>query len=879
MDSQQIRQTFQEFFSARDHQVVPSSSLVPSDPTLLFTTAGMVQFKPYFLAEREPPYLRATSVQKCFRTTDLEIVGTTTRHMTFFEMLGNFSFGDYFKREACLWAWELMTGPFGLEEDRLWATVFETDDEAAMIWESEVGVPPDRILRRTRADGNFWDMGVAGPCGPCSELLYDRGEGFGRAFVPGEELDEERYLEIWNLVFIQNLQNDAGEIVGELPKQNVDTGLGLSRLAAILQDVRTSFEIDSMAPILNVASEAVGRRYGEDQQTDVSLRVLAEHGRAMTFLIADGVMPSNEERGYVVRRLIRRAVRYARLAGVDSPILLPLVEATIELFKDTYPELDKNRDVVVNVVRNEEAKFDATLRQGLETLEEEIARAKGGQTPVLAGAIAFRLHDTYGFPLDLTRDIAKEEGLEVDLAEFETLMSAQRDRARAARSGASGEAVDESLPSLEGVAGTAYVGYERLDEPTRVAALMDDAEGADVLVEGSPGRIVLEATPFYPEGGGQIGDRGRISSDTGVFLVEDTRRSASHIVHIGRVLEGEIRIGQDSKASVDRPHREGVRQSHTATHLLHWGLREILGEHARQRGSLVEPGRLRFDFSHFERVPPDLLGGIEEELNRRVMWDDSVRALETTYEFAMQSGAMALFGEKYGDYVRVVEVGDYSKELCGGTHVSHTGQIGVIKLVGESSVGAGVRRVEALTGMDGLKHLTQQADRLRRISEVLKVSPDQVEERLEKILTSSKEMQAQLSKAESVHKTDQIEELLSSAVETRGSSSVFAERRDGRPVKELRKMAIAAAERIGSGIVILASGQNGSANLVAAVTSDLVSKGSSAQRILSEGAALLGGSAGGKPDLAIAGGPNGADLERAFAAATGAAREALARAV
>ncbi|MGH2810378.1 MAG: alanine--tRNA ligase, partial [Actinomycetota bacterium] len=629
-------------------------------------------------------------------------------------------------------AWELMTDGYKLDPQRLWITVFEDDEEAAKIWEQEVGVAPARILKRTRAEGNFWDMGVAGPCGPCSELLYDRGPEYGREFTPGD-LDEERYLEVWNLVFMQYLQDAQGQIVGSLPNKNVDTGMGLERLAAILQGVSSNFEIDSMAPILKTAEELTGHRYGEAHHTDVGLRVLSEHARSMTFLIADGVLPARTGRGYVLRRLIRRAVRYARLLGVEQQVLSPLTEIAIGIFSAAYPDVRARRDLIHRLVSKEEAAFDDTLRRGLSLLEDEIRKVKAAGSGELPGEVVFKLQDTYGFPQDLTADIATDEELSIDRAGFKALMQQQRDRARAARGVAeTGRAEAEALAGLRDAHGkTHFSGYDRLALEAPVLGVMKDMQSVEVLDEGTEGELVLAETPFYPEGGGQVGDTGEISTPSGVFSVESTRWGVPGVVvHQGRVVSGEIVSGEDAAAAVELSHREGVTKAHSATHMLHWELRDVLGEHARQQGSLVEPGRLRFDFAHFEPIDAETLARMEEELNRRVLWDDSVRAFETTFDYATSIGAMALFGEKYGDYVRVVEIGDYSKELCGGTHVVHTGQVGVIKLVHEGSVAAGTRRVEALTGPSGLAYLNSQAERLEKVAQMLKTDPERVVERL-----------------------------------------------------------------------------------------------------------------------------------------------------
>jgi alanyl-tRNA synthetase len=884
MQTTEIRSRFLDFFAERGHTVVPSSSLVPDDPTLLLTNAGMVQFKPYFLGEKTAPYRRAASVQKCFRAIDLEVVGMTSRHMTFFEMLGNFSFGDYFKPDACRWGWELLTEGFGLEPGRLWATVFETDDEAARIWEEEVGIPTSRILRRGREAGNFWDMGVAGPCGPCSELLYDRGPEFGPEFGGGE-LSDERYLEVWNLVFMQSLQDERFQIVGDLPSRNVDTGMGLERLAAILQGARTVFEVDSLLPVLRAAEEITGNRYGQSAQSDLSLRVLTEHARSMTMLIADGVLPSNEWRGYVLRRLIRRAVRHTVRGGIDQPVLVQLAKVVIEMFANVYPEVDRNRELIERVLEREESSFDLTFRRCLGQLEDEIAMVKQSGGNLISGEFAFKLHDECGLHIDLIIEIAREEGLGVDKTEFDQLMTGQRTRARAARTGTA-VAIGGGLPRATGVKNlgdvvpTEFVGYESLTSDGNVIALLEEQrERVRVLTEGNAGEIVLSRTSFYAEGGGQVGDRGEIKTATGVFAVEGTHRPLPGLfVHFGRVVSGEIEVDQQAETNVDLSHREGVRQSHTATHMLHWALRGFLGEHARQQGSLVEPGRLRFDFSHFEAVGDERLAGLEEEVNRRVLTDDPVRAFETTFDYATSIGAMALFGEKYGEFVRVVEVGEYSKELCGGTHVIHTGQVGVVKVISEGSVAAGVRRIEALTGMAGLQYLNAQAGRLQRVAGMLRVAPDGVVERLEKTLDRIKDLEAQLSKQKSAGQQDEIASILQGkAAGPFGprASRLVVERTDGRPVDDLRKLAVGIRDKIGSGVVVIASAQDGKANLVAAVTQDLVRDGISATDIVAGGAQLLGGGKGGKPDLAIGGGPRGEEIERALETVSAAARAAL----
>jgi alanyl-tRNA synthetase len=896
MDSAAIRRTFLDFFAARGHAVLPSAPLVPDDPTLLLTNAGMVQFKPYFLGQKTPPTRRATTVQKCFRTVDLDEVGRTTRHLTFFEMLGNFSFGDYFKREVIPWAWELVTQGFGLEPERLFATVYLTDDDAAQIWATSTGVRGDHILRRDRKD-NFWSMGVAGPCGPSSELLYDRGEAFGATWTGAGKVDDERYLEIWNLVFMQSTQDDHGAIVGDLPHPSVDTGAGLERIAAILQGVRSAFETDTLAPILTAAEAVTGAAYGQSDAADMSLRVLADHPRGMAMLIADGVLPSNEGRGYVLRRLIRRAVRHARLLGTDRPLLTELTGVAVDLFGPVYPEVARAGELVRRVVASEESRFDTTLRRGLARLEEEMAGAKSRGEARLSGEVVFELHDTYGFPIDLTTEFAADEALTVDPAEFEVHMAAQRARAREARKAATGEAAPEQevLRQLVATGATSeFTGYEHLSAEAAVIGLVrlagmpasgQPASGGGaavpVLGEGDEGEVVLDRTSFYPEGGGQVGDRGTIVTASGRFTVADTRwvpAAGGIVAHRGQVVAGEIQLGQAAATQVDPSHREGTERSHTATHMIHWALRDALGEHARQAGSLVEPGRLRFDFSHFEAVPGETLARIEEEVNHRVLTDDAVHAFETTYDQATALGAMALFGEKYGDYVRVVEVGDYSKELCGGTHVHHTGQVGVVKLLGESSIGAGVRRVEAYTGTAGLAYLNAQAERLRQAAALLRTEPEQVVERLEKLLETSKALEAQLARQRAAGLEDDVRAVLGSgAVATVGSAKLAVLRRDGQAVDEVRKLAITLRDRLGSAVAVVGTSGGGKANLVVAVSRDLVGAGVSAQQLLAPGAARLGGGGGGKPDLAVAGGSKAGELDAALDAVRQAATAALER--
>ncbi len=878
MDSNTIRDRFIAFFEERDHARVPSSSLVPNDRTLLLTNAGMVPFKPYFLGDQSPPFARAVSAQKCMRAggkhNDIDQVGRTARHLTFFEMLGNFSFGDYYKSEACAWGWELVTEGYGLDPERLWVTVFETDDEAAAIWRDEVGVPANRIIRMGKKD-NFWSMGVAGPCGPCSEISYDMGERFGPASDQGPAGNEDRYMEIWNLVFMQNDCNAAIEPIAELPTKNIDTGFGLERVAMVLQGVDSVFETDLLRAMVARGEAITGRRYGADTRTDVGLRILADHGRSISFMIADGILPSNEERGYVLRLIMRRAIRQARLMGQTEPVLGALIQGAAELMGSVYPELRARREFALEVAAREEERFDSTLKQGMGLLEDEIAKVRSSGGTRVPADIAFKLHDTFGFPIDMTVEIATESALEVDRDAFAALMQQQRERARAARkSDGAGVALDAALAVVDRDGPVEFVGYEHLVAEARVVSLLDQGAPAPVLAEGQEGEVLLDRTVFYAEGGGQVGDRGTLVGRSGRATVTDTQRlGAGLIVHKVKMVAGELQVGDRLEASVDADRRSATERAHTATHVLHWILRDRLGEHARQAGSLVEPGRLRFDFNHFEALSPDLMQDISGELQERALANDGVRAFETSYDFARSIGAMAIFGEKYGDFVRVVEVGEYSKELCGGTHVAHTSNIGVTVITGEGSVGANLRRVEALVGREGLRFLERRVAVLDRAAEALRSSPDEVAERVERLLATHKEMERRVSEIARRSAESDAASLAETALDINGTRLVVARRDVG--VDSLRALAQSLKGRIGSGVVVLGTADRGKANLVGAVTKDLVDKGLSARDLLGPGSQLLGGGGGGKPDLAISGGPQADRLDEAIEAVAHGVKEAL----
>ena len=863
MDANTIRKVFLGFFEERGHKVVLSSSLIPNDPTLLLTNAGMNQFKPYMLGLEKPAFPRAATVQKVFRTSDIENVGHTARHLTFFEMLGNFSFGDYFKEEAIAWAYELVTQGFGIDPERLWATVFETDDEAVELWAAKTGLPRDRIVRRGKKD-NFWDMGVAGPCGPCSEIYVDRGPKYGQE--GGPEVDEDRYLEIWNLVFMQNLCDDQINVIGELPKKNIDTGSGLERVAVVLQERDNVFDTDLLRPLVEVAESLSGRRYQADDRDDVSLRIIAEHGRATTFLMGDGVLPSNEGRGYVLRRMLRRLVTHARKLGVDKPVMGALVARTVELMGEAYPELVENRAFIEQVAASEEQRFGATYRQGMALFETEVGRAKAARSATLSGDAAFKLHDTFGFQEQLTIELAAEEGLTVDTDRFAQLMEDQRTRAqKAAKKGDVAEGVLGEIAQVTGP--SEFLGYEHLQAEGRLVGMATDGAIAEEAGEGQRVRIVMDRTPFYPEGGGQIGDAGVVSTPTGTLEILDTRQGPGGIiVHEGLVKAGEVRQGQEVMASVEAERREATARSHTGTHVLHHTLRQSLGEHARQAGSLVQPGRLRFDFTHYEPVPRHRLEEIEYLANRRLAEDDPVRAYETTFDFAKSQGAIALFGEKYGEIVRVVEVGDYSIELCGGTHVRHTGEVALLRLVSEGSIGSGFRRVEALTGPDALKQVNVERRLLEEITEAVGGGdPSMAPERVRHAMARIKQLETELGKLRRVEQAAEVDQLLGRARSIDGVA-LIVESLAGREPGELRELALKLRNKLGGGpaAVVFAGPAEGRTLLVAALTKELLSRGLTAASLLDPAAKAVGGSAGGKPDLAMGGGPRTEGLDEAL---------------
>ena len=866
MELRKIRSMFLDFFRKKDHVIVPSSPLIPiDDPTLLFTNAGMVQFKKVFLGEEKRPYKRAASVQKCMRAggkhNDLENVGYTNRHHTFFEMLGNFSFGDYFKREAIVWAWELLTEGYKLPSEKLYASVYEKDDEAYEIWEKEIGLPPERIVRLGEKD-NFWTMGDTGPCGPCSEIIIDQGEelGCGRPDC-GPGCDCDRYLEIWNLVFTQYNRDSSGRLT-PLPRPNIDTGMGLERLAAVVQGVKSNYEIDLFRNIISRIEEIAGEAYGRDKRKDVAFRVIADHSRAISFLIADGVIPSNEGRGYVLRRIIRRAIRFGNVLGINKPFLSDICLKVVDLMGEDYSELISARNTIVQIVDNEEKKFSETLRVSMNILEEEIEKLKSKGEDTIPGEVIFKLYDTYGLPVDIVADVAKYEGLKMDMEGYKRAMERQRELSQ--KSWKKEEIVSEAVKEMldRGIS-TQFVGYETLRCDARILGIIKDGKPSQKLSKGEAAELILDKTPFYGEAGGQIGDTGYIKGKNGLFRVEDTKRPSQNlIVHMGRLEDGELSVGDEVEAHVDEERRRRIALNHTATHLLHAVLREILGDHVKQAGSLVAPDRLRFDFSHFEQIPLEKLDQIEEAVNRLIRKNYPVNVRIMNRDEAIKSGAMAIFEEKYGEIVRVVEIGDVSRELCGGTHTDRTGNIGLFKIIGESSVASNVRRIEAVTGEDAIRYVQEKIKQLRDASSMLKCSPDDLISRIERLLKEIKEKDKQIEKLKQRLISGKTIDVTSEIREINGIK-VVARILDAESQKDLREAADKIKDRIRSGIVVVGAKKDGKAMLICMVTKDLTDR-FKAGDIIKQIAPIVGGSGGGRPEMAQGGGNKPDFLEKAL---------------
>ena len=835
------------------------------DPTLLFTNAGMVQFKNIFLGQERLPYARAASAQKCLRISgkhnDLEAVGRDTYHHTFFEMLGNWSFGDYYKAEAIEWAWELLTKDWGLPKEKLYATVYLNDDEAERLWAKISGLPAERISRFGEKD-NFWEMGETGPCGPCSEIHLDRGpQACDMQGVAGHECrvngDCARYIELWNLVFIQYNRKENRELE-ELPSKHVDTGMGLERITAVLQKVLSNYDIDYMRALTATTAQIAGKQYGADPVADISFRVIDDHARAVSFLIADGVMPSNEGRGYVLRRLLRRAARHGRLIGLKEPFLYEVAKTVAVVMGDAYPELRAEEQRIRDVIRGEEERFNETLEKGLTLLEDASAKLKAAHEKVLSGDVAFRLYDTYGFPLDLTEDILRGEGMRVDQAGFEKLMNEQRIRGREAR-----EAVSmESKIQLDQP--TCFTGYEHLEGESSVLGIYSKEGSKIEAVEGDEIDLLTAETPFYGESGGQVGDRGTITTARGdVFEVIDTQHPTPQLTaHRGKVKKGRVQIGDKVFLQVDCKYRQKTKLNHSATHILHAVLRRELGQHVRQAGSLVTPDRLRFDFNHTGAIADDKLTQIETEVNQHIREDTGVSIQELSYEEAIRQGALAFFGDKYGDRVRVVKIGDFSTELCGGTHVGASGEIGLFKLHSEGGVAAGVRRVEAVTGEGALSLIHDYEQRLKEIGDLVRGSADDAVDKVKKLLERQKELEKEIEKLRGQYEKDQIPALLAKTHSVNGAS-VLISRVDGLDGKQLRDIADQLKDKLGAGVVVLASASDANVNLVASVSKDLT-KRFHAGNIIKELAAIVGGGGGGRPDFAQAGGKDPAKIDDAL---------------
>jgi len=860
--SDEIRAAFLVFFEEKSHKIIPSSSLIPrGDPTLLLTSAGMVQFKPYFLGEAVPPSRRLASCQKCFRTSDIASVGDS-RHLTFFEMLGNFSIGDYFKREAISWAWEFVTQRLGLSPERLWVTIFLDDDESFRIWR-EVGVPEERLLRFGEED-NFWGpAGDSGPCGPCSEIHYDFGEevGCGKPSCR-PNCDCGRFSEIWNLVFTQYNQDKDGHRT-LLPKPNIDTGMGLERTAAVVQGKTLVYETDLFVPLTHKISKLAGRKYGSEAAVDNAMRVIAEHSRGIAFLIADGVIPSNEGRGYVLRRVLRRTALFGRRLGLDKPFIGEVARATIEQMKHVYPEIGQRRDFILQVIENEEARFSETLSTGLELLDGIMEEAASKGRHKILGKQAFKLYDTYGFPVELTTEIAADRGFSVDLEGFEKEMEKQRERAKAVPKF---RLVKKETWSIYDQV-TPFVGYHSLKHKSVIIDLRVDSESVEAIKEGQEASLILETTPFYGEMGGQVGDTGEIRGQNGRFVVTNTVRVPPDIiVHQGKVVDGYLLAGDEVEAVVDRERRLDIARNHTATHLLQSALRQVLGEHVQQRGSLVAPDRLRFDFSHLTALTNEKIEKIQHIVNERIRQNLRVYDEDIPYKKAIEEGAIALFDEKYGDVVRAVKIGEprISAELCGGTHVTSTGEIGLFHIISESSIGAGLRRIEAVTGRGAEAYIAQRLSDLQEIAQSVGASPDEVKDKVSKhLIAELDKLEKQVLALERELAKKTAESLLAQAEVVKGVT-VLAVRVPSLPMPSLREMSDLLRDRLKSAVVVLGTVYEDKPAFLAAVTPDLVARGYDAGKIVKQVAKVTGGSGGGKPSLAQAGGKDKKKLDEAL---------------
>jgi alanyl-tRNA synthetase len=865
MTGNDIRRKFLEYFQKHNHQIVRSSSLIPrEDPTLLFINAGMVQFKRVFLGEDKRSYVRATTSQKCVRAggkhNDLENVGYTARHHTFFEMLGNFSFGDYFKKGAIEFAWDLLTNGYGLPADKLWASVYLDDDDAYDLWHKTIGVPQERIVRFGEED-NFWSMGDTGPCGPCSEILIDRGEQFGCGRPECTAgCDCDRYLEIWNLVFMQFNRDEAGNMT-PLPKPSIDTGMGLERIVSVIQNVATNFDTDLIRPIIEKTELLAEKKMEESRETEVAMKVIADHSRAAAFLIGDGIMPSNEGRGYVLRRIMRRAIRFGRNIGLQKPFLFQTAEVVFDIMKEQYPELHDAAAFITNVIKNEEIRFLETLDTGMKLLNETLAEIKDQGRAEVPGDVIFKLYDTYGFPVDIVQDVVRDEHMRLDMAGFNRAMDRQRARSRSV---ATFDRISDAYKNLS-VRGVKpeFVGYDSLTAESTILVIVVDGEEVAEASEGQQLEVVSETTPFYAESGGQVGDTGTITgSDCEMEVIDTVKDPTGLIIHKGRVTAGRIRKGQAVSLKVDGDKRRSTALNHTATHILHAVLRQVLGDHVKQAGSLVGPDRLRFDFSHFSQVEPDTLETIERLVNQRIRDNMPTTTVEMDAEDAFKSGATALFEEKYGDRVRVVSLADFSKELCGGTHTDRTGNIGLFRIVGESSVASGVRRIEALTGEAALAYSQQNSRTLLETAHLIKEQPSGVPRRVQKIISEIKAYEKEIAQLKTRLAADE-KDAAPDAVRSVNGVKVMAKSVAVDTPAALRNLADRWKDKIKSGIVVLGSRSGRKAMLIVVVTRDLADK-YHAGKIVKELAALVGGTGGGRPDMAQAGGSKPEYLDQAL---------------
>ncbi|QKW05505.1 alanine--tRNA ligase [Streptomyces sp. NA04227] len=880
MESAEIRRRWLRFFEERGHKVVPSASLIADDPTLLLVNAGMVPFKPYFLGEVTPPAPRATSVQKCVRTPDIEEVGKTTRHGTFFQMCGNFSFGDYFKEGAIKLSWELLTGSvedggYGLDPEKLWITVYQDDDEAEQIWLNTVGVPAERIQRLGKKD-NFWSMGVPGPCGPCSEINYDRGPEFG--VEGGPAVNDERYVEIWNLVFMQFERGEGTgkedfEILGDLPSKNIDTGLGLERLAMILQGVRNMYETDTLRVVIDKATELTGVAYGSGKDSDVSLRVIADHMRTSAMLIGDGVTPGNEGRGYVLRRIMRRAIRNMRILGASGPVVRELLDVVLDTMGQQYPELLTDRKRIEGVALAEEAKFLKALKGGTNVLDTAVTETRSAGGTVLSGDKAFLLHDTWGFPIDLTLEMAAEQGLSVDEDGFRRLMKEQRERAKAdARAKKTGHADLHAYREIADSSGeTDFIGYGHLEGESHIVGLLVDGVSSPAATEGDEVEVVLDRTPFYAEGGGQIGDTGRIRLDSGAVIeVRDCQKPVPGVyVHKGVVQVGEVTVGAAAQATVDVRRRKAIARAHSATHLTHQALRDALGPTAAQAGSENQPGRFRFDFGSPSAVPTAVMTDVEQKINEVLARELDVQAEVMGIDEARKQGAIAEFGEKYGEQVRVITIGDFSKELCGGTHVHNTAQLGLVKLLGESSIGSGVRRIEALVGVDAYNFLAREHTVVAQLQELVKGRPEELPEKISGMLSKLKDAEKEIEKFRAEKVLQAAAGLAQGAQDVKGVALVTGRVADGTGADDLRKLVLDVRGRIPGdrpAVVALFTVASDRPLTVIATNEAARERGLKAGDLVRTAAKTLGGGGGGKPDVAQGGGQRPEAIGEAVAA-------------